>query len=86
MSSTPHLMIRTVEHDGVRDEVAVEEPLEMRVDGAPVAVTMRAPGNDEELVLGFLFGEGLIDAPRPAARARIGSRPPSVSSTRPPTA
>jgi FdhD protein len=50
-----------VERDGVVDEVAVEEPLEIRVDGEPLAVTMRTPGQDEELALGFLFGEGLID-------------------------
>jgi len=55
-----------VEHDGVQDEVAVEEPLEIRVDGRPLAVTMRTPGHDEELALGFLHGEGLIDGPRAA--------------------
>ncbi len=55
-----------VEHDGGADVVAVEEPLEIRVDGAPLAVTMRTPGHDEELALGFLFGEGLIDGPRDA--------------------
>jgi FdhD protein len=54
-------MLATVTHDGRRDEVAVEEPLEIRVDGAPLAVTMRTPGHDEELALGFLYGEGLID-------------------------
>jgi FdhD protein len=43
-----------------RDEVAVEEPLEIRVDGEPLAVTMRTPGEDEELAVGFLLGEGLI--------------------------
>ena len=52
--------------DGVRDEVAVEEPLEIRVDGQPLAVTMRTPGHDDELALGFLYGEGLIDGPREA--------------------
>lgn len=41
-----------------RDEVAVEEPLEIRVGGRPVAVTMRTPGHDEELALGFLLSEG----------------------------
>src|SRR4051794_30145477 len=41
------------------DLVAVEEPLELRVDGEPVAVTMRTPGHDEELALGFAIGEGL---------------------------
>jgi FdhD protein len=54
------------EHDGARDAVAVEEPLEIRVDGAPLAVTMRTPGEDEELALGFLYGEGLIASPRSA--------------------
>jgi len=59
-------MLASVEHDGVHDAVAVEEPLEIRVDGEPVAVTMRTPGHDEELALGFLVGEGLLD-PRAAA-------------------
>jgi FdhD protein len=55
-----------IEHDGVRDEVAVEEPLEIRVGGEPLAVTMRTPGHDEELALGFLVGEGLLDEARAA--------------------
>ena len=55
-------MYAEVEHDGVTDEVAVEEPLEIRVDGRALAVTMRTPGHDEELAAGFLYGEGLIDA------------------------
>ena len=55
-----------VEHDGVSDAVAVEEPLEIRVDGRPLTITMRTPGHDEELALGFLYGEGLIDGPREA--------------------
>jgi FdhD protein len=41
------------------DRVAVEEPLEIRVAGEPVAVTMRTPGRDEELALGFLRSEGI---------------------------
>jgi FdhD protein len=48
-----------------RDSVAVEEPLEIRVNGAAVAVTMRTPGHDEELALGFLLSEGVN--PRRAA-------------------
>ena len=48
------------------DVVAVEEPLEIRIGGRPVAVTMRTPGHDEELALGFALSEGL----RPAA-ARV---------------
>jgi len=55
--------------DGARvrevvDEVATEEPLEIRVSCAsgmvPLAVTMRTPGNDFELAAGFLFNEGVI--------------------------
>jgi FdhD protein len=67
--STVARMVRSVERDGERDEVAIEEPLEIRIDGAPLAVTMRTPGNDEELALGFLVGEGLIDAVREAGPA-----------------
>jgi len=55
-----------IRHDRGEDAVAVEEPLEIRVDGQPLAVTMRTPGHDEELALGFLYGEGLIDGPRHA--------------------
>jgi FdhD protein len=56
----------TVRHDRGDDDVAVEEPLEIRVDGEPLAVTMRTPGHDEELALGFLYGEGLIGGPHAA--------------------
>jgi FdhD protein len=55
-----------IRHDRGEDVVAIEEPLEIRVDGEPLAVTMRTPGHDEELALGFLFTEGLIDGPRAA--------------------
>ena len=48
--------------DGGRahDAVAVEEPLEIRIGGEPVAVTMRTPGHDEELALGFCLSEGIV--------------------------
>jgi FdhD protein len=42
-----------------RDVLAVEEPLELRIGGEPIAVTMRTPGHDEELALGFCVTEGL---------------------------
>jgi len=42
-----------------RDELAVEEPLEIRLAGQPIAVTMRTPGHDEELAIGFLHSEGV---------------------------
>lgn len=49
-----------VVRDGHPDLVAIEEPLEIRVCGEAVAVTMRTPGRDEDLAAGFLYGEGLI--------------------------
>ncbi len=59
-------MTTAIVRDGdIPDRVAVEEPLEIRVDGEPLAVTMRTPGQDDELALGFLVGEGLIDSARP---------------------
>ena len=42
------------------DTLAVEEPLEIRADGRPLAVTMRTPGHDVDLALGFLLTEGLV--------------------------
>jgi FdhD protein len=66
MSRIADRMVSAVQHDRGADEVAIEEPLEIRVDGRPLAVTMRTPGHDEELALGFLYGEGLIDGPREA--------------------
>lgn len=42
------------------DLVAVEAPLEVRVNGLPFAVVMRTPGADRDLALGFLFTEGLV--------------------------
>jgi FdhD protein len=55
-----------VHHDGQDDRVAIEEPLEIRVGGEALAVTMRTPGHDEELAVGFLHGEGLLGALRGA--------------------
>ena len=44
------------------DYLAVEEPLEIRICGKPLTVTMRTPGHDRELVAGFLWTEGLIES------------------------
>lgn len=64
--STARVRVTRVPGGEAGDVVAVEEPLELRIGGMPVAVTMRTPGHDEELALGFALTEGL----RPAG-ARI---------------
>ncbi len=51
---------RNVRHDAGEDHVAVEEPLEIRVEGHSVAVVMRTPGNDRDLAAGFLLSENLV--------------------------
>src|SRR5699024_12593900 len=43
-----------------QDTLAVEEPLEIRIAGEPLAVTMRTPGHDVELAAGFLVSEGIV--------------------------
>ena len=55
-------VVRLPEGRTESDRVAVEEPLEIRIGGRPVAVTMRTPGHDEELALGFCLSEGLRPA------------------------
>lgn len=66
-SRARRLLVRR--HDGevqrrAPDEVAVEEPLEIRLDDHVVTTTMRTPGNDHELGVGFVWAEGLIDGVR----------------------
>jgi FdhD protein len=56
MSSTDAQALRRVE------TLAVEEPLELRIDGRPLTVTMRTPGSDMELAAGFLLAEGVVRA------------------------
>jgi FdhD protein len=58
-ASTAVEVVRLPGGTAERDAVAVEEPLEIRIGGRPVAVTMRTPGHDEELALGFCLSEGL---------------------------
>jgi FdhD protein len=54
--------------DTAEDYVAVEEALEVRLNGMPFSVIMRTPGSDRELALGFLFSEGLIRSPHDIER------------------
>jgi FdhD protein len=53
------------------DALAGEEPLELRIDGEPLAVTMRTPGADVELAHGFLLGEGVIGSRADVSAARF---------------
>jgi len=60
---TPDSVARRVVHNGGQpeeDAVVVEAPLEIRVDGETLSVTMRTPGHDQALAVGFLFAEGVI--------------------------
>ncbi len=62
-----HRGVHLVSADGVvggesPDELVVEEPLEIRVAGDALAVTMRTPGQDADLALGFLFAEGIVQS------------------------
>jgi FdhD protein len=42
------------------DDLTIEEPLEIRIEGKPLATTMRTPGHDEELTAGFLVSEAIV--------------------------
>ena len=55
------------------DRVAVEEPLEIRLDGRPLVVTMRTPGDDVELAAGFLHAEGMIASGRDMVSLRAAA-------------
>jgi FdhD protein len=50
------------DYECVTDDVTIEEPLEIRIGQDPLAITMRTPGNDEELAAGFLLAEGIVRA------------------------
>lgn len=65
--------VRTLTADGQRrrpDSLAAEEPLELRVGGRALAVTMRTPGHDVELAHGFLLSEGVVGAASDVSVAR----------------
>jgi FdhD protein len=61
--SVVSVTIHRVEQGAAReteDVLAVEEPLEISIGGRNISITMRTPGNDEELAVGFLFSEGIL--------------------------
>jgi FdhD protein len=62
-SRSEKLLVTTVDADGSRrhpDELIVEEPMSIQLDGTLVSTTMRTPGNDYELAVGFCHTEGLL--------------------------
>lgn len=65
----------------VQDLLAVEEPLEIRLNDHPVSITMRTPGNDFELAAGFLFTEGVIPGADAIERIRFTDPQPHSRST-----
>jgi FdhD protein len=72
-----HIVRKIVEGAGgpEPDELIVEEPLEIRLDGHRVSTTMRTPGHDEELAVGFCFGDGLLaGAPVTAVRSEASGQ------------
>jgi FdhD protein len=58
----PVALIAEGRREELPDPVAIEEPLELRIDDEPLVVTMRTPGQDAELAAGFLYTEGLIES------------------------
>jgi FdhD protein len=59
----------------VLDDLAGEEPLEIRVNGTAVTVTMRTPGDDFELAAGFLLAEGIVQSGDEIERIAFGRLP-----------
>lgn len=63
MSTFARLPVERADSRLDSDLVVVEEPLQIRVNGSNLAIILRTPGNDEELAVGFLFTEGIIEDP-----------------------
>src|SRR5205085_85193 len=58
----------------MQDLLAVEEPLEVRINGRAVSITMRTPGHDFELAAGFLFTEGIVSGRDAIEAIRVAGR------------
>ncbi|HEV8570052.1 MAG TPA: formate dehydrogenase accessory sulfurtransferase FdhD [Actinoplanes sp.] len=72
MNRRPIVKINLEAHPSWRpDDLAAEEPLEIRVRKAPLAVTMRTPGQDIDLAMGFLLTEGIIGAASDVVTAQL---------------
>ena len=65
--------VRKPDGQVVSDLVAVEAPLEIRVGGRPLVITMRTPGHDDELAAGFLYAEGVVTSGDQIVSIRTGA-------------
>ncbi len=54
----------------VEDDLVVEEPIEIQLTGVPLAVVMRTPGDDADLILGFAITEGIVPGPEAVSNVR----------------
>lgn len=73
---SPPVSISRWSQDGwseVDDQVAAEEPLQLLLDGTPLSIVMRTPGNDLELALGLLRAEGVISSAGDIQRVRVSA-------------
>ena len=59
---TIHRFADSITPGPIGDEVVIEEPLEIRIEGSPVAIAMRTPGQDEELAAGWMLSEGIANS------------------------
>ncbi len=93
MASNRHVPIHRIDAEAssrLLDAVAVEEPLEIRLavdalfpgEHTPVSITMRTPGDDHELAIGFLFSEGILRSADQVESVSHWGRPPSGKTDR----
>lgn len=76
-TSVEILRVRGANAAAAHDELIVEEPMELQLQGMSLAVTMRTPGHGEELALGFLLSEGVIASADEVASIRHCTTAPS---------
>lgn len=77
VTSLQILRVQGANAEVAHDELIVEEPLELQLGGLSLAVTMRTPGHDEELALGFLLSEGVVASADEVASIRHCTTAPS---------
>lgn len=77
VTSLQILRVQGANAEAAHDELIVEEPLELQLGGLSLAVTMRTPGHDEELALGFLLSEGVVASADEVASIRHCTTAPS---------